>query len=183
MINKVNKAPPCLLNAWLTHEPELKRYLYQRLADRDDIADLLQDSFVKVWRQGQDFCALHNPRAWLFQVVRNTLIDRRRRQRKHLPLSDDLSLSLPAPLATVDELAQCLPRVLTELSPSDQLALHLCDLDGQPQQQLAKRLGISHAGAKSRIQRARRRLQQQLITACQVRFDAQGHVCCFTPRD
>ena len=130
--------PPCLLSAWSSHAPELKRYLDRRLGDADEAADLLQDAFIKALRQGRGFCAVRNPRAWLFQVARNTLTDR--------------------------------------------LALTLCDIEGQPQQALADRLGLSLPAAKSRLQRARTRLQRRLVEACQVRFDEQGRVCGFTPR-
>ena len=72
--------------------------------------------------------------------------------------------------------------MLAELSEADRLALTLCDIEGQPQQVLADRLGLSLPGAKSRLQRARVRLRQRLVEACQVRFDEAGTVCCFTPR-
>lgn len=178
----MHHTPPCLLNAWSSHAPELKRYLDHRLGDADEAADLLQDAFIKALRQGRGFCAVRNPRAWLFQVARNTLTDRLRAQREHLPLSEDLPAPADTPPSPLDRLAECLPRVLAELSEADRLALTLCDIEGQPQQVLADRLGLSLPGAKSRLQRARTRLQRRLVEACQVRFDEQGRVCCFTPR-
>ena len=42
--------------------------------------------------------------------------------------------------------------------------------------------GLSLPGAKSRVQRARQRLREQLSAACQVKFDGAGQVCCFVPR-
>jgi RNA polymerase sigma-70 factor (ECF subfamily) len=128
------------------------------------------------------FCGVENTRAWLFQVTRNALTDRLRSQRDHLPLPEDLPTPAPGATAPLDGLAQCLPRVLAELSEADRLALTLCDLEGQPQQVLADRLGLSLSGAKSRLQRARVRLRQRMVSACQVRFDDSGAVCCFTPR-
>ena len=179
----MHATPPCLLNAWSSHAPELKRYLDQRLGDTDEAADLLQDAFIKALRQGRGFCAVQNPRAWLFQVTRNALTDRLRTQREHLPLPEDLAAPSGTPQSPLDRLAQCLPRVLAELSEADRLALTLCDIEGQPQQVLADVLGLSLPGAKSRVQRARTRLQRRLVEACQVRFDEQGRVCCFTPRN
>jgi len=174
--------PPCLLGAWSIHEAELRGYLRHRLGDARDAEELLQEVFLKALRQGRRFCAVVNARAWLFQVTRNTLTDILRTSREHLPLPEDL----PAPAAEsgpqVDGLIQCLPRVLAELSEADRLALTLCDIEGQPQQVLADRLGLSLPGAKSRLQRARVRLRQRLVHACQVRFDEAGTVCCFTPR-
>lgn len=46
----------------------------------------------------------------------------------------------------------------------------------------ARHLGLTLPAAKSRVQRARQHLQQQLVTACQVTFDHAGRVCCFVPR-
>ena len=43
-------------------------------------------------------------------------------------------------------------------------------------------LGLTLPAAKSRVQRARKRLKAQLVTACQVRLDEAGKVCCFVPR-
>jgi RNA polymerase sigma-70 factor (ECF subfamily) len=86
------------------------------------------------------------------------------------------------PAAPVESLADCLPRALTELSADDREAITLCDLEGMSQEAYAQRKGLSLPGAKSRVQRARRRLREHLGTACQVRFDEAGRVCCFVPR-
>ena len=173
---------PCLMNAWAAHEAELLGFLRHHSGHSDDAEELLQEIFIKALRQGKKFCSLTNPRAWLFQVARNTLIDHHRQSREALPLDEDVPHPVTEPLPAVDALSQCLPHVLEELPAADRLAIVLCDIDGRPQQELADQLGISLSGAKSRLQRARLRLRQQLETACKVRLDATGAVCCFTPR-
>jgi RNA polymerase sigma-70 factor (ECF subfamily) len=50
------------------------------------------------------------------------------------------------------------------------------------QKDYAARLGLTLPGAKSRVQRARVRLKARLTEACQVKFDKDGEVCCFVPR-
>ncbi len=175
---------PCLLAAWSAHEAELRRYLRHCLADRDEADDLLHDLFLKACRQGEAFCAVSQPRAWLFEVARNTVLDHLRRRRPTLSLPPDLAAAEPAETcdAPVDQLAQCLPRVLAELSPEDREAVSLCDLGGMSQAAFAELKGLSLPGAKSRVQRARRRLREQLSVACQVKLDGAGQVCCFVPR-
>jgi RNA polymerase sigma-70 factor (ECF subfamily) len=96
-------------------------------------------------------------------------------------LDDSLPEAEPDAAPAVDSLATCLPRVLAELSAADRDAITQCDLQGLSQEAYARQLGISLAGAKSRVQRARRRLRAQLIASCQVVLDPQGSVCCFTP--
>lgn len=177
--------PPCLLKAWDQHEAELRGFLRHRLATPADADDVLQEVFIKLLRQQAAFCRVEDPRAWLFQVARNALIDRSRsadEQRVFVELPEDLAEPGSDEIPAVDRLSQCLPRVLAELSAEDRLAITLCDIEGLTQQALAERLGLSLPGAKSRVQRARTRLREQLVRACQVRFDDNGEVCCFVPR-
>lgn len=173
---------PCLMTAWFATESELRGYLSHRTGRAEDADDLLQEVFIKALRQGERFCRVDNPRAWLFQVARNALADRLRVSRAQVPLPDDLAAPAADPLPVIDQLSQCLPRVLSELSEVDRLAITLCDIEGRTQQELADHLGISLPGAKSRIQRARQRLRSRMEEACKLRFDEHGEVCCFTPR-
>lgn len=173
---------PCLTRAWRETHGELLAWLRHRLAGDADADDLLQEIFIKALQQGNHFCSLDNPRAWLFQVARHALIDRYRGQRIAVDLPEDLPANEPEHPQPIDILCHCLPRVLTELSSKDRLAIELCDIQGQPQLELAKQLGLSLPGAKSRLQRARQRLKAQLESACQVRYDEDGQVAGFTPR-
>lgn len=173
---------PCLIRAWAAHEAALRGWLQRQSGEHALAEDLLQDVFLKALRQGQRFCALENARAWLFEVARNTLTDHLRSRRATVELPEDLIAADTEAPAPVEGLAQCLPRVLGELSPEDRDAITCCDLEGMSQADYAARLGISLPGAKSRVQRARARLKAQLSSACQVKLDEQGHVCCFTRR-
>ena len=171
----------CLMTAWHQHEAELRGWLRHRLRNTVDAEDLLQDVFLKAMRQGERFCAITNARAWLYEVARNALADRLRLARNTVELPEDISADLDE-AAAVDSLAACLPRVLSELSPEDREAITLCDLERLPQEEYARRKGLSLPGAKSRVQRARKRLREQLTLSCQVRLDAAGQVSDFVPR-
>ena len=169
------------MTAWHQHEAELRGWLRHRLRNTVDAEDLLQDVFLKAMRQGERFCAITNARAWLYEVARNALADRLRLARNTVELPEDISADLDE-AAAVDSLAACLPRVLSELSPEDREAITLCDLERLPQEEYARRKGLSLPGAKSRVQRARKRLREQLTLSCQVRLDAAGQVSDFVPR-
>ena len=171
----------CLMTAWHQHEAELRGWLRHRLRNTVDAEDLLQDVFLKAMRQGERFCAITNARAWLYEVARNALADRLRLARNTVELPEDIRADLDE-AAAVDSLAACLPRVLSELSPEDREAITLCDLERLPQEEYARRKGLSLPGAKSRVQRARKRLREQLTLSCQVSLDAAGQVSDFVPR-
>lgn len=176
----------CHNQAWRQHQAEIRGFLVNRAGSAFEADDLLQEVFLKALLHGKDFCRLDNPRAWLFHVAHNLLVDRLRLAKEQVPLPDDLAdesaAELAAEFAPVDLLSHCLPRVLTELSAQDREAILLCDMQGMAHKDYAARLGLSLAAAKSRVLRARLRLRTRLADACQVRFDAQGRVCCFVPR-
>jgi RNA polymerase sigma-70 factor (ECF subfamily) len=171
----------CLKDAWSLHEPELRGWARHRLGNAEDAEDLLQDLFLKALRQGERFCSVHNARAWLFEVARNTLADRLRVARTTVELPDDLA-SPVSEVEAVDSLSACLPRVLSELSAEDREAITLCDLQGLAQADYAKAKGMTLSAAKSRVQRARMRMKQHMTAACQVQLDTAGHVQDFVPR-
>ena len=171
----------CLNSAWTLHEAELRGWARHRLGNPAETDDFLQDLFLKALRQGEQFCSIQNARAWLFEVARNALADRLRVQRDTVELPDDLASPVDE-VDTVDTLTTCLPRVLSELSLEDRDAITLCDLEGMPQAEYAKAKGITLSAAKSRLQRARVRMKQQMTKACQVQIDGAGHVQDFVPR-
>ena len=172
---------PCLTTAWTQHTPELRGWLRHRLGNPAEVDDVLQDLFLKALRQGERFGALHNPRAWLFEVARNLLADRLRVARDTVALPEDLSAPQDEP-DTVATLTTCLPRVLSELSAEDREAITLCDLQGMAQAEFARATGLSLSAAKSRVQRARQRLRAQMTLSCQVQVDEAGCVRDFVPR-
>lgn len=174
-----------LFSIWSRHEAELRRWLLSRAPIKSEVEDVLQDVFLKTLKQGERFTAMEQPRAWLFEVTRNTLTDRLRQSRDNLPWPDEMD-EWPAPSEPgdpVDGLAQaCLPRVLAELDAQDREALELCDLQGMAHKDFAALKNLSLAAAKSRVQRARKRMRERMTVACQVSFDAAGRVDDFVPR-
>jgi RNA polymerase sigma-70 factor, ECF subfamily len=175
----------CVSAAWQAHEAELLGYLRHRLADADTASDVLQDVFVKAMRHGQGFCTLDNPRAWLFQVARNTLIDRARASHPLEPIPDgdeEPAAALDDPPPPVDALANCLERTLAELSADDAAILTACDLAGQTLRGFAESHRLGLPAAKSRLLRARQRLRDRLTTVCQVSFEPDGTVAGHVPR-
>ncbi|MFN3630946.1 MAG: sigma-70 family RNA polymerase sigma factor, partial [Casimicrobiaceae bacterium] len=174
----------CVARAWSRHERELRAFLRHRLQDADAADDLLQEVFIKAMRQGRAFCHLDNPRAWLFEVARHGVIDAARVAKPHTELTRTLAESLPAPSserAPVDELDACIERNLPRLDEQDRDIITACDLAGQTVRAYAEAHALSLAAAKSRLFRARKRLREQLIEHCGVRFDEAGRVCCHAP--
>lgn len=170
---------------WAQYQDELRRWLLAHAPAPTDAADILQEVFIKVLRSQKTLGSVTQPRAWLFEITRNALIDWRRKDPHFLPLPEDVE-ALPAlegEEPVVDALAQaCLPRVLSEMSRQDREVIELCDLQGMPQADYARLKALSLTAAKSRVQRARQRMRQRMTEACQVSFDPTGRVVDYVPR-
>lgn len=59
-------------------------YLIQMLGDEDDAQDVLQDSFIKIWKNAEQYDASKARLfTWLLNICRNTAIDRIRSRKKY----------------------------------------------------------------------------------------------------
>jgi RNA polymerase sigma-70 factor (ECF subfamily) len=167
----------CITQAWQNHESELRAFLQSRIHDVPQAEDLLQDVFIKALAEGGKFCDLENARAWLFRVAKNQLIDFQRTRKEYDEISDKAVENNEKP--PVANLATCLPVALGKMNAEDQEIIQRCDLDGMNQSDYAELKELSLTGAKSRIQRARKRLKDELRISCRIIFDDEGNVCCF----
>jgi hypothetical protein len=94
-------------------------------------------------------------------------------------------LALPEELPdddVVSELLPCIRAMVKNLPEHDRQALVLTEYQGLTQKELSERLGLSFSGAKSRVQRAREKLKQQLLECCHFELDRRGHVIDYQPR-
>ncbi len=58
------------------HADEIFRFALYKLSDREKAKDVVQDTFVKAWGHiGGDGEVLENPRAFLFKIAKNLVID------------------------------------------------------------------------------------------------------------
>ncbi|SFH81720.1 RNA polymerase sigma factor [Modicisalibacter xianhensis] len=143
------------------HSRELAGYLARKLDAPDLAADLCQEVYLRLRRSALPD-PLRNPRAYLFRIARNLLIDHQRQrgaQPETMPL-DDPTLALEStttcPETAVSQ-AQRLAQVRARLSrlPSHvRQALLWHRLDGLPQREIAQRLGVSERMAGRYITQA-----------------------------
>ena len=170
--------PPAPVQAY---RDELYRFVLKRVRDEAAAEDIVQEAMVKAYAQRETMKVPSRLRSWLYQVVRNTVIDYYRGKRPSEPMPDDL---LPEDADGEGcqpgrELAGCLAPLLDGLPAAYREALRLADLEGVAQQDVAARLGLSLSGAKSRVQRARRMLRDSLLACCRVEQDRRGAVVAY----
>lgn len=180
-INPAKRGFSCAERAWRDHEIELRHYITKQVSDHHLAEDLIQEAFLRAMVQGTKFCTLEDPRAWLFQVCRNLLVDHWRKHRHLVTLPDDFDSAVAKeapPDEPLDDLLDCIEPNLHQLSANDQSIIRACDLAHQTVQQYADEQGLTLTAAKSRLLRARTRLREAMVARCGVQFDEKHLVCC-----
>jgi RNA polymerase sigma-70 factor (ECF subfamily) len=150
--------------------------------DPHSAEDILQDVFLKIHTRIDTLYQQDRVSAWIYQIARNAIADYYRGQR---PISD-LSEGLVAPddmpeEDVVRELLPCVAAMVDALPDAYREALRMTEYEGLSQKELSERLGISFSGAKSRVQRARGKIKQQLLDCCHFELDHAGRIIDYQP--
>jgi RNA polymerase sigma-70 factor (ECF subfamily) len=171
---------PTTEQTWTAFHGALRRFILRRVGDPDLADDLLQDVFLKVHTQLPGVRDPGRVHAWLYRVARNAVTDHFRARRAAQPLSDSLPAS-ELERDAVAELAPCIRSLVARLPAADREALELTELGDLTRADLARRLGTSLSGAKSRVQRARARLRAAVLECCEVYLDPSGRIADYAP--
>lgn len=152
------------------HDPILG-FLLRRVADPQDAADLLGETFLTAWRRLDTVPAGDEGRLWLYGVARNMLTNHHRGERRRSDLAHHLRADLVAAYR-VPEYDGDMTRVgaaFRSLSEADQELLALVGWEGLDRAQIAKVLGCSRNAVRIRLHRARKRFSRSLQEAVPAR--------------
>jgi len=168
---------------WETFSVPIQQFIQRRVRDPHTAEDILQEVFLKIHTRIDTLHQQDRVAAWIYQIARNAIADYYRAQR---PISDlPETLAAPDDLADMDvvrELLPCVAAMVDALPESYREALRLTEYEGLSQKELSEQLGISFSGAKSRVQRARAKIKQQLLDCCHFQLDHAGRIINYQPR-
>lgn len=145
----------------------LRGFIAKRVTDTHAIDDILQDVFLKASENLRSLKSHGSVAAWLHRIATNAITDHYRSLRPWEELPEDLA----APEVERDyirELATCLHPMIETMPTLYREALLLSEIEGLPQKEVARRMNISLSGAKSRVQRGRAMLREQVLDCCDV---------------
>jgi RNA polymerase sigma-70 factor, ECF subfamily len=154
-----------------------------RVSNEADAEDVVQDVLERLARRGTD--DLDDMRAFVWRSARNAITDHYRRSATRGRASDAVALE-PVDDEPEDAdrafLAACMEPFVWRLPEPYREALMLTDLGGLTQKQAALKLGLSPSGMKSRVQRGRVMLREDLLDCCTVAVDVRGRAGEAVPR-
>ncbi|MCM2294580.1 RNA polymerase sigma factor [Allorhizobium sp. BGMRC 0089] len=144
--------------------PNLRAFAIS-LAGRHDVADdLVQDTIMKAWAKQDHFEPGTNMKAWLFTILRNEFYSQMRKKGREISDPDGIFTSQmavhPEQYGSLD--LQDFRKALDQLPSEQREAIILVGASGFAYEEAAEICGCAVGTIKSRINRARNRLQELL---------------------
>ncbi|MDB5188501.1 MAG: subfamily polymerase sigma factor, polymerase sigma-70 factor, subfamily [Candidatus Nomurabacteria bacterium] len=153
--------------------PKLTRYIRRRsLATSDDIEDLLQNIFIKVYRNLNDYDTTLLFSSWIYRIAHNEMIDWYRREKRRATLSlDDDAQDIVTKLMSDDDLTtrfsneeqkKYIINTLNGLDEKYKEILLLRFFEEKSYEEIADILKIPAGTVAVRINRAKKQLQKKI---------------------
>jgi RNA polymerase sigma-70 factor (ECF subfamily) len=152
------------------HGGELRRFLATRLHNPADVADLIQEIYLRVLRL-KDHEAIRNPQAYLYTIARHVLYQHALRRAAAPDTMDPLYVvnalqatvaDDPAEEVDIERRIEALGRLLAEESPRAYAVLIMYRCEGLTLKQIGDRLGVSSVMARKYLVRAIKYCDQHL---------------------
>jgi RNA polymerase sigma-70 factor (ECF subfamily) len=166
---------------WFELHEDVHRFICSRVNHNDNCHDIVQDVFLKLASNSDAFERVENIKAYIVRIASNTITDSYRKA-KALQAPSDAIIGLPDEVQDRTEYLsdQFLHKTISALPEPYREAIIKTELEGLTQKAYADYAGVSLSGAKSRVQRAKIKLKEQILACCDYGFDKYGNVisCC-----
>ncbi|MDE7418647.1 MAG: RNA polymerase sigma factor [Muribaculaceae bacterium] len=153
----------------LNLQANLMSFAYQLTSDREQAADLLQDTTLKALDNEEKFTSDSNFKGWVMTIMRNIFINNYRRNVRqativdttddlyHINTSQESALETPEGSLSVKEITA----LINEFSDEFRIPFNM-HVAGYKYSEIAEELDLPVGTVKSRIFFARKRLREQL---------------------
>jgi RNA polymerase sigma-70 factor (ECF subfamily) len=148
---------------YLSEGPKMKSLARNLLSNAADAGDVVQETFLKVYRGVRDFKGGAAVSTWAFRILVNTCYDAMRRRRRHPEdaASDGLDLQ-PAPGGADHPLRLSLEKAVANLPQRERAAFLLVEVEGFSHREAGEVLDVPEATSRTLVFSARRRLKHAL---------------------
>jgi len=156
------------------YKDPLMNYIYRFVGSRTDAEDILQETFLRLYKNKHYYREIAKFSTWIYTIAGNLAkTELRKRKRRHFfsinnYMSTDKDYELPDKNITPDKYADStitdveIQKAIEKLSPKFRQVILLRDIQGFSYEEIANIVNIPLGTVKSRVNRARLRLQQDL---------------------
>lgn len=167
---------------WDRFADNLRRFIISKVKDEALADDLLQETFIRIHSKIDTLHDETKVQAWVYQIARNIIYDHFRKS------TPEIHAEVPEVMEEEQEAQDAMATTIRdmvlfmeELPEQDCQALCRVEFDGMSIKDYAQKAGISYTAAKSRVARARYKLNDLLMNCCHYEFDKYGTVISVHP--
>ena len=138
---------------------------YRLLSSREDAEEVVQDAFIKAYRNLKGFRRDSRFSTWLFRIVYNTALSKRRSRKPGFQRIDDLLVVQEDPDRTADERENhherglMLERAMQQLPEDERALITLFYLNESTVEEIHDITGLTKSNIKVKLFRARKKLR------------------------
>ncbi|MBI4548408.1 MAG: sigma-70 family RNA polymerase sigma factor [Ignavibacteriae bacterium] len=177
MVVKINKRHEEFVKEAIPHMDLLYNYALRMTANPDDASDLIQETYLKAYRFWDKYEKGTNIRAWLFRIMKNSYINRYRKESKEPETLDyddiqnfyntiryeatdpnDLQEKIFGGLLEDD-----IARAIESLPEDFRTVVILSDIEGLSYEEIAEFVDCPVGTVRSRLHRGRKMLRAKLF--------------------
>jgi RNA polymerase sigma-70 factor, ECF subfamily len=154
---------PSFGDALIQAIPNLRAFAHSLSGDAQLSNDLVQETLLKAWMHKDSFVPDSNLKAWLFTILRNTYFTHYRKSQREELDEDHAAMNASVPASQLTHLEfDDMQKALMRISADHREALLLITAEGFSYEDAAKVCGCAVGTMKSRVNRARNRLLEEM---------------------
>ena len=152
----------------------LYNFVFRFVSDRETAEDIVQETFLRAFRKRKEYRAIANFSTWLFTIAGNLAKSELRRRKRwrlfslHRDDESDTGLALPDETYRPDTITESsiadvhIQEAISSLPANYRQVILLRDVEGMSYQEISEIVSCPVGTVKSRVNRARLKLQQKL---------------------
>lgn len=160
----------------LPHMAALYNFALRMTGDPDEAKDLVQETYMKAYRFYDKYSQGTNAKAWLFRIMKNSYINRYRKESKEPDKVDydeikDFYATVKGSVVDTNDLQEKIfgnlfedevAKALQDLPEEFRTVVILCDIEGYTYEEIADFIEIPIGTVRSRLHRGRKMLRESL---------------------
>ncbi len=165
---------------WIDLNEELYKFILGKVKDEQTSKDIHQEVFLKIQTKIHQLKHTSKLTSWVYQITRNTIIDYFRKVNNKSISINDLDIpEIETNNFDYSNLTNCINQKIESLSSLYKEAIILTSFKKYSQKELAEHLKISYSGTKSRVQKAKKILKENILDCPNVESDSTGKLIGF----